>query len=138
MRISDWSSDVCSSDLLERAAFEDHRWVVNHDEGHDEDGDSQAERRQPGLHGMCAGYGGRCKGGHADRGRDGGDDAEIEDEEVRCERLYAELDHAGRHQDGEHDVSSERRQRSEERRVGEEWGSTSRSRWSPENLKKKK
>src|SRR3546814_6002055 len=59
---------------------------------------------------MCAGYGGRCKGGHADRGRDGGDDAEIEDEEVRCERLYAELDHAGRHQDGEHDVSSERRQ----------------------------
>src|SRR3546814_2828738 len=28
MRISDWSSDVCSSDLLRRASFREPKWVV--------------------------------------------------------------------------------------------------------------
>src|SRR3546814_20655342 len=85
MRISDWSSDVCSSDLEE--------WVR---------------------------YGAEAERGDAF----GADVAQVErlEEHHRCERHGARLFHGSG--------------RSEERRVGKEWVSTCRSRWTQYQYKK--
>src|SRR3546814_2572662 len=87
MRISDWSSDVCSSDLGRRVGI-------------------HARRRVPGP------LDGRADVGVEGRHRPGGGLV-----------------------DGRPDQVGHRR--SEERRVGKEWVSTCRSRWSPYHYKKK-
>src|SRR3546814_14830045 len=103
MRISDWSSDVCSSDLGfllwdERVLF--HAIAVQRGPG------KQHERD-------------RCRDGHENADQDlVGDktargDAEEEDR-------------------GGHDAAGSPT-RSEERRVGKEWVSTCRVRWSPDH-----
>src|SRR3546814_1361308 len=93
MRISDWSSDVCSSDLLGR------------DRGRDKlaGGGVIVQSLEQPVH--------PCRnGGAAHR------------------RHLAGLRDIGDGQNARHDLS---RYRSEERRVGKEWVSTCRSRWSP-------
>src|SRR3546814_17456284 len=118
MRISDWSSDVCSSDL-EAAG--------NHLHGGRELADLRAH-----AHGDAAA---------ADQG--GGEseaDAELLEDDGDGVLVL-------RHRDGELTASEEagclagdsrKVGRSEERRVGKECVSTCRSRWSPSHLKKKK
>src|SRR3546814_16132842 len=95
MRISDWSSDVCSSDLQDAVepAGELPRLVA--EEGHHGGHDHHAHDRGVEEH-----RGGQAEAEHLD------------------ERAVAE---------GE---------RSEERRVGKEWVSTGRSRWSAYHSKK--
>src|SRR3546814_554845 len=46
MRISDWSSDVCSSDLLDQLAHEEAYAELNHEVDGDRDGDPQYVTRQ--------------------------------------------------------------------------------------------
>src|SRR3546814_18006338 len=113
MRISDWSSDVCSSDLHDprsRARQHDvHAAAAIPAARHDAGGDhlSGCARRLPGGRGGSrgqAGRAGRVPGGARRRGAAG------------QEPLA---------------------RRSEERRVGKECVSTCRSRWSPYHYKKK-
>src|SRR3546814_11942278 len=110
MRISDWSSDVCSSDLLPQPQ---ERHLVAHVHRAD------AAGRQLQFHRLCAPA--RRLGRtairvlHHDGGSSGG-----------CNRL------------GDSRGAIPREERSEERRVGKECVSTGRSRWSPDNYKKKK
>src|SRR3546814_17524782 len=102
MRISDWSSDVCSSDL--RCA--DPARVV---------GDEIRRHR--------------CE--HAGRAApDAGDDEETADDEALRNARSGEQGTAG--------TAEAEPGRSEERRVGKEWVSTCRSRWSPDHSKTKK
>src|SRR3546814_16170445 len=100
MRISDWSSDVCSSDLFCPALHEKGRVLVLHENGplheHLRAGDPRAGQRL------------RQHGPH------GGRKLRVIEEQVR------------------HGFA-----RSEERRVGKEWVSTCRSRWSTYHYKKK-
>src|SRR3546814_20928142 len=88
MRISDWSSDVCSSDLADMAA------VIGA-----QDGDNLAHR-------------GSCE-------------------------PQRQVDFLDRHQPLRSRKTNRRNSRSEERRVGKEWVSTCRSRWSPYHKKTK-
>src|SRR3546814_13135803 len=98
MRISDWSSDVCSSDLLQAPA---HR--PEPPRALEREHPRELRQRQ-----------------HLDRHRPAG----LVRERAGAARLAG---HMRRH-----------RERSEERRVGKEWVSTCRSRWSPFHEKKKK
>src|SRR3546814_18877953 len=104
MRISDWSSDVCASDLTLdvladiRPDVQDHRDSMMLQHAHQRAGVLRGQSRV----------------GH-DVSR------------IRWRFLAAE--NTGR---------PSRRPRSEERRVGQEWGSTCRSRWSPSHSKKNK
>src|SRR3546814_20141163 len=109
MRISDWSSDVCSFDLIVPAAVIGHR--VDRDVGHEQaehpgDGEDEAvpEPQQE-------------AGGV---GRDGG------------RHLLGAGGEACEEGKGEERLAH---QRSAERRVGKECVSTCRSRWSPHHLK---
>src|SRR3546814_8472576 len=95
MRISDWSSDVCSSDLL-----------IVLEQVH---GDLELEADSAGADQA------------QDHGRAGGF---LQTEQRRV--------HEGRHGGG-NDRAGDDRGRSEERRVGQEWVSTCRSRWPPYN-----
>src|SRR3546814_20004647 len=103
MRISDWSSDVCSSDLMLRglaAILEAHHQVLLLDEAI-EAAVSLSHRYIPAR--------------------------QLPDKAVAlldtaCARVA---------------VSQHAVPRSEERRVGKEWVSTCRSRWSPDHYKKK-
>src|SRR3546814_21162727 len=98
MRISDWSSDVCSSDLFDADGDElGGAFGIAPDLG----GQVQRGGRQRVAHGGVVGFGFR---GDVDARLAGGRDDE---------------------------------RRSEERRVGREWVSTCRYRWSPCPLKKK-
>src|SRR3546814_11569921 len=101
MRISDWSSDVCSSDLLE---FADH---PRRQEGVDREQEIARERDQRDIH--------RHERAEAHAG---------EDQQHR-EAIAAIIDEIaiGR--------ALDMAERSEERRVGKECVSTCRSRWSP-------
>src|SRR3546814_19711873 len=90
MRISDWSSDVCSSDL-----------------------------RAPLCRGRRSDLRGDARPGRARASR-------------RCRPRVSLRHHLHRRR------RCPRRGRSEERRVGKEWVSTCRSRWSPYHKKKKK
>src|SRR3546814_12339753 len=121
MRISDWSSDVCSSDLLPR--LDVHLAGCRID-----------VRKQPGLEiGIDPGAGDQPAAGDGvarilefDRGAQlvGGDDALVD------QHLAKRLDH--------HLIAGKGLilGRSEERRVGKECVSTCRSRWSPYHYKK--
>src|SRR3546814_19250375 len=103
MRISDWSSDVCSSDLL----------ILDHA---DEDfGILRARNQHPSA---------QNEGGHAG-------DIAVGPIGFLGAHHFAEL---ARTQDRRRPLAAEpdrRRDRSEERRVGKEWVSMCRSRWSP-------
>src|SRR3546814_19629270 len=107
MRISDWSSDVCSSDLLlgrQRVRFQPAS-----------DLHFQMKQRQP-FHSNALSF----------TARDG-------DGEILAKRMYFSIgggfvvdeDEAGRNSRGAED------ERTEERRVGKECVSTCRSRWLP-------
>src|SRR3546814_11576061 len=97
MRISDWSSDVCSPDL--------HAHIVSHS--------SLSYRMTPGPHGRKA--------------------------VGRSPRVGLRVEPKAQGPKAPHVVNlpAAVRDRSEERRVGKECGSTCRSRWSPYNSKKK-
>src|SRR3546814_11499637 len=104
MRISDWSSDVCSSDLFEATAFAQSRAVLHWQARHRHCGvcGTALEYRRAGWLGWCP----RCELEH-----------------------YPRTDPAV--------IVAITDGRSEERRVGKECVSTSRSRWSPYHSKKK-
>src|SRR3546814_11772904 len=102
MRISDWSSDVCSSDLR----LEKDGASVRPDLGDDVAADAWVEIGDLDTHGRQ-----NIVTKAARRSIDGVDDQQMIAR--RQERRQAERD------------------RSEERRVGKEWVSTCRSRWSP-------
>src|SRR3546814_8086369 len=106
MRISDWSSDVCSSDLLNlQAAQARHLNVEQH--AADPLGTDRRQERRAGF--------------------------------VRLRRKARRLDEGPQGiPNGLVVVDDENRWRSEERRVGKECVSKSRSRWSPYQSKKKK
>src|SRR3546814_15622240 len=111
MRISDWSSDVCSSDLLHVGGDRDAEYFRQYDGW-----------KSGAVLGLFAlDFNNRNTGGYVDfRGsRVSGDD--------QFYRLRA-----GRY--GHYRLDG----RSEERRVGKECVSTCRSRWAPEHSKKKK
>src|SRR3546814_15283120 len=97
MRISDWSSDVCSSDLLHTMAP-----IIPEIIGVDEAGDPALDERADAYIGGVAGA-----------------------DHVRI--IVAEADAIG----SIADLEAEQMIRSEERRVGKEWVSTCRSRWTP-------
>src|SRR3546814_4512028 len=102
MRISDWSSDVCSSDLLKGTGA-----------GIGGDGDRRMRLRR--RHRRVGGSGQHLEGREIS---DGGERAAGKDDRLAPDPVAepAEEDEKGR--------------RSEERRVGKECGSTCRSRWS--------
>src|SRR3546814_16113051 len=118
MRISDWSSDVCSSDLLRPAADQGLETVqhglglaVEADQG--EEGDLEAERLGVELGVVALDVAGLLQGAHApEAGRRGDAGA--------ARQLHV----------GDPPILLEVLQRSEERRVGNECVSTCRSRWS--------
>src|SRR3546814_14482946 len=103
MRISDWSSDVCSSDL-DVVDLEPHRAADRLDHA-----PARIAFLEP-----------------ADGLVDGEPALDLE---LRIDSGAGALERRARH------VRAE--DRSEERRVGNEWGSTCRSRWSPYHQKKK-
>src|SRR3546814_19524485 len=110
MRISDWSSDVCSSDLIQPALHRDEAQRVDHMRLGDRDNAecrllrAQAQWLRNGLahHFTCK--------------------ADIEATPPAQEVAR---------------IEAARQPRSEERRVGDECVSTCRSRWSPDLYKKK-
>src|SRR3546814_18625999 len=108
MRISDWSSDVCSSDLRTRAL------------------DRRLDKRVIGIHPLglvgvdLADQDQRVA--HDDAGK-----ADQAQDRVEAERLVEQQQR--RHH--AHQCEGRCAERSEERRVGKEWVSTFRSRWSP-------
>src|SRR3546814_17325236 len=113
MRISDWSSDVCSSDLIERPfAPRDHR-IESLDRRRDADID---ESRQPGAGDIGARH---LSVVRIDFERD---DAAALDQPAR------QLDRR---------IAAERADRSEERSVGTRCVITGRSLWSPYQYKQK-
>src|SRR3546814_17832823 len=103
MRISDWRSDVCSSDL--QAPGDERTGRVDVEGVEPEQRGARQQRRVHLAEGVL--------GGRADEGDEAALDA------------------------GEQGVLL-RLARSEERRVGKEWGSTGRSRWSAYNSKNNK
>src|SRR3546814_18221287 len=106
MRISDWSSDVCSSDLA----------ALHRESGFQRIVGDMAEGGQPGA--------------RADRAEDEAL-APVAGKELR--RLARDLGGAAVDLLG----AVGKAERSAERRVGQEWVSTCRSRWSPYNQKNK-
>src|SRR3546814_21086638 len=135
MRISDWSSDVCSSDLddqLHPVGFGDD--IVGVDAVGQAKAigkartaaaiDREAQRgRRAGLAFRDPADARRRSGGQDDLGKLRGHDAKI--------GLYAQMKRAPRPSAGGRPFSDPAKPRSEERRVGKECGSTGRSRWSP-------
>src|SRR3546814_14005945 len=124
MRISDWSSDVCSSDLRQavlageveialvvRRAAEDGAAAIlhQHEVG---DIDRQLHVRQEGMPGLQAGVETPLLGGRY--------------------RFFAGAEAVALGDEGRRRrIVRRQRDRSEERRVGKEWGRTCRSRGSP-------
>src|SRR3546814_11513412 len=130
MRISDWSSDVCSSDL--RARLIEAGKII------ERDGRLSNLRAEKEL-GNALETGRK----HAENGANGG---RKRAENERASRENTGIDQAGpNHRAGE-DTRSQipdktpdppHEGRPEERRVGKAWGSTCRSRWYPTQSKKK-
>src|SRR3546814_19725027 len=140
MRISDWSSDVCSSDLGEGGELAD---LIEQRPG----GREAGAGKPAGLE-QIGGRHRAATGGEAGLRERAEDDVGERGEAVQDERERADIEHfpdqAAEHivlaahrpeQGGQGQV--DRDQRSEERRVGKECVSTCRSRWSPYNYKKK-
>src|SRR3546814_18978375 len=114
MRISDWSSDVCSSDLACR-------------QGEAVEGTPRARPRRAGHGDRCRRARCRCAGGRA----------------ARCCGEYRQGNRRGLAQarrgllSGQVTRHCARTSSSEERRVGKARGSKGRSRWEPYHTKKK-
>src|SRR3546814_17174772 len=125
MRISDWSSDVCSSDLKEEGRDREAQVV----EGH-RIAPVDAEQRRRGDAGIAV---------------EAVEEVvvlthEVEEGDGDRQRDHDGVDALGAHRD-EADAGAEEggaEDRSEERRVGKECVSKGRSRWSPYHEKKKK
>src|SRR3546814_17049746 len=113
MRISDWSSDVCSSDLF-KVALLDRADIAVHD---DKLRLMPRDGRRKNFHLSGAEQGGRARAAHA---HDFGPDDVEGDGGGQTNRLL-----------------QPRFARSDERRVGKECVSPCRSRWSPSHKKKK-
>src|SRR3546814_18756757 len=113
MRISDWSSDVCSSDLaLARHAERSSLFSVALKQQHLESDHGQQRRDHAADQPLgCA---------------------------RTCQRTDDDAGNRADQQRTEHRKIDCTEQRSEERRVGKEYVSTCRSRWSPYPEKKKK
>src|SRR3546814_16592318 len=114
MRISDWSSDVCSSDLQEP---------------YDEQSDSDKKQQKTGGEEpdeLCFGHG-EFPLSTMDRRQP----SILEKSATLCTASRKRASSPSR------DVRISASGRSEERRVGKECGRTCRSRWSPYHLKKK-
>src|SRR3546814_7995112 len=114
MRISDWSSDVCTSDLFSQLGNDARNRSRSERETVANAGQASAYRLLPELRG----YGYFCLKNL-----------------YKCERNIRQFDHEIRYSD---EVSARGNEnfrhfglRSEERRVGKECVSTCRSRWSP-------
>src|SRR3546814_12819204 len=128
MRISDWSSDVCSSDLVESQFVGGLRVT-------DKETAQIAEMVLAGsinkeIVGWISGAGGRAVG---ISGKDGG--------LVLCEKVLGKREadpNSGIERNVDLGFVGDPVRRSEERRVGKEWVSPCRSRWSPYTYKKKK
>src|SRR3546814_17232213 len=123
MRISDWSSDVCSPDLLDLARAHAGQPLQK--------GEISADREVLAL------------GGEQDRaciavGRQRGEGIADLDEHFGRRRI-ADIG-ARDHDRGEAALGAVEQaiRRSEERSVGERWGKTCRTPWSPDHNKKKK
>src|SRR3546814_18660568 len=124
MRISDWSSDVCSSDL------------ARHDQAHQAHDQEGAEARQVALRGVAVKAeatecGRACKEGRSDRR------ARVNEEDRRQRQAH-------RHGIGPVNAlgcafrqAIDAEARSEERRVGKDSVRTCRYRWAPSHSKKK-
>src|SRR3546814_20830604 len=124
MRISDWSSDVCSSDLDRPGKLNADRAIIGRVRARSQPdlavrriaplpaGDPQPRRRQ-----AEAGEADHTVGAIAHRARRG----RIAAEEIANPRIE----------------QSRRARRSEERRVGKKCGRTGKTRWWPDQLKKK-
>src|SRR3546814_15560500 len=106
MRISDWSSDVCSSDLDDKPPEQEKLPQAGHGEGaeHADPDETQSDQRNA-TH------------------------PEMIDEHRRKRSDQPEQREA--HREGGRDIGDAPAERSEERRVGKEGVSTCRSRWSP-------
>src|SRR3546814_12276968 len=118
MRISDWSSDVCSSDLHGGRRPAALRRQVD-------DADAVIVAFDPAGRGIAGQLAEADTGQHDQR------------QHRRGHKTLAALHPVG---DGEGEIESGNRQhgaRSEERRVGKEWVRTCRSRWSPYHEKNK-
>src|SRR3546814_16036920 len=121
MRISDWSSDVCSSDLDQMRRYP----AISVAPAHLPNEVGQRSVADP----RCCSIGRRLKSiMSADR-----DKARPSPESGIRRAHEAEKAHR---LDVAAGVDRVRRYRSEERRVGKEWVSTVRSRWSPDHTKK--
>src|SRR3546814_17274639 len=115
MRISDWSSDVCSSDLLRRSPYQERKLA----------------RRRTITHALAASV---LSIATALAGVPTA--AAIEPVDDDRHQVVVQVDDARSAPDVVADAGGE--PRSEERRVGKECVSTCRSRWSPYHLKKKR
>src|SRR3546814_15216253 len=124
MRISDWSSDVCSSDLVN--ALGEPGIVF----------DREPERLYPQSTMAAHALGFIEFSGHGARGMERALDQRLLDPAMRGEPVALSLD--TRVQAAmESELGAAVSKRSEERRVGTECVSTCRSRWSPYHKKKK-
>src|SRR3546814_11979112 len=121
MRISDWSSDVCSSDLAARLRPGSVRVQSSLDVALQAPAEAFLRVRLRDLARDGAGQGAVL----------------VVDLDGNRVRAYASADHAPPHGVGIDAVQTPR-QRSEDRRVGKEGVRTCRSRWSPEHKQKKK
>src|SRR3546814_11792904 len=128
MRISDWSSDVCSSDLVRLG---DSRFPISAGSG----GQWGANNSTSGVYAACM----KLREAIAQKlGVDPGQ-AEFADGYVRAGNLSFTLADVAEEADlwaedaiqyGDLDTRYQQSTRSEERRVGKEWVSTCRTRWS--------
>src|SRR3546814_12999394 len=128
MRISDWSSDVCSSDLFDRQSFDQRL----------SEGDRQrvaAAETRPSLFDQVEAWLERTPfvefGGYRFQETYRGAVTGMLDRDAAYVRGNPTL------VDAEKEAELKRLARSEERRVGKECVSTCRSRWSPYHYKKK-
>src|SRR3546814_13067733 len=128
MRISDWSSDVCSSDLFDRRTGSstqglEERSTISQSERVSGRHDRQAQISDQVSGTIGAGVGGRGKGGGGGKGLPG---------------ISGSVSKSGSQMDTMNWTTDDSRSsdRSEERRVGKECVSTCRSRWSPYHSKK--
>src|SRR3546814_20949308 len=112
MRISDWSSDVCSSDLSAPAKifFHLHGFILTLDRVRKADVDELVEQRA------------QRNRAHVKR---------REKQEIKKGIARGRLRRWPGNGDSKFNICERRKRRSEESRVGKEWVSECRSRWSP-------
>src|SRR3546814_20104067 len=130
MRISDWSSDVCSSDLFDAAGAHDaDAAIILGEEGEAFAGKLASEivERRYAFHGVDVAYDDRGGAGRTGKGHSGGCR-----QQNLLEHVFFSLGKVNWCQpaSGRKKARMVQSGRSEERRVGKECGSTCRSRWS--------